>query len=52
MRKNDGLQFQKAYESFMSKGEINKELKVLRKLHKLLVIKNLKQVDIHYFQVE
>lgn len=43
------------YEQGPEFGEVNEELKVLRKLHKqikLLFVKNLKQVDLHYFQVE
>ena len=43
------------YEQGPEFGEVNEDLKVLRKLHnqvKLLVVRNLKQVDLHYFQVE
>ncbi|CAB5335074.1 unnamed protein product [Rhizophagus irregularis] len=41
------------YEQGPEFGDVNKELKVLRKLHKkvkLLVVNNLKQLDLHYFQ--
>ena len=41
------------YEQGPEFGDVNEELKVLRKLHKkvkLLVVKNLRQVDLHYFQ--
>jgi hypothetical protein len=34
-------------------GEVNEELKVLRRLHKqvkVLIVKNFKQVDLHYFR--
>jgi hypothetical protein len=43
------------YEQGPEFGKVNEEVKVLRKLHKkvkLLVVENLKQVDLHYFQVE
>jgi hypothetical protein len=39
------------YEQGPEFGEVDEELKVLRRLHKqvkLLIIKNLKQVDLHY----
>ncbi|UZO08972.1 uncharacterized protein OCT59_029214 [Rhizophagus irregularis] len=41
------------YEQGLEFGDVNEELKVLRKLHKkvkLLVVNNLKQLDLHYFQ--
>ncbi|UZO05934.1 uncharacterized protein OCT59_026272 [Rhizophagus irregularis] len=41
------------YEQRPEFGDVNEELKVLRKLHKkvkLLVVNNLKQLDLHYFQ--
>ncbi|CAB4402495.1 unnamed protein product [Rhizophagus irregularis] len=41
------------YEQGPEFGDVNEELKVLRKLHKkvkLLVVNNLKQLDLHYFQ--
>ncbi|CAB5358695.1 unnamed protein product [Rhizophagus irregularis] len=40
------------YEQRPEFGDVNEELKVLRKLHKkvkLLVVNNLKQLDLHYF---
>ncbi|GES93224.1 hypothetical protein GLOIN_2v1477797 [Rhizophagus clarus] len=40
------------YEQELEFGEVNEELKVLRKLHKkvkLLIVKNLKQLDLHHF---
>ena len=40
------------YEQGPEFGEVNEELKVLRRLHKqvkLFVVKNLKQVDLYYF---
>ena len=40
------------YEQEPEFGEVSEELKVLKRLHKqvkLLVIQNLKQVDLHYF---
>ena len=43
------------YEQGPEFSDVNKELKVLRKLHKkvkLLVVKNLRQVDLHYFQYD
>ncbi len=43
------------YEQGPEFGDVNEELKVLRKLHKkvkLLVVKNLRQVDLHYFQYD
>ena len=43
------------YEQGLEFGDVNEELKVLRKLHKkvkLLVVKNLRQVDLHYFQYD
>ncbi|CAB5392186.1 unnamed protein product [Rhizophagus irregularis] len=41
------------YEQGPEFGDVNEELKVLRKLHKkvkLLVVNSLKQLDLHYFQ--
>ncbi|GBC04797.1 hypothetical protein RclHR1_05880010 [Rhizophagus clarus] len=41
------------YEQGSEFGDVNEELKVLRKLHKkvkVLVVKNFRQVDLHYFQ--
>ena len=41
------------YEQEPEFGEVNEELKVLRRLHKqvkVLIVKNFKQVDLHYFQ--
>ncbi|CAB4485162.1 unnamed protein product [Rhizophagus irregularis] len=41
------------YEQGLEFGDVNEELKVLRKLNKkvkLLVVNNLKQLDLHYFQ--
>lgn len=41
------------YEQGSEFGEVNEELKGLRRLHKrvkLLIVKNLKQIDLHYFQ--
>ncbi|PKY60479.1 hypothetical protein RhiirA4_484223 [Rhizophagus irregularis] len=42
------------YEQGLEFGDVNEELlKILRKLHKkvkLLVVNNLKQLDLHYFQ--
>ncbi len=43
------------YEQGPEFGDVNEELKVLRKLHKkvkLLAVKNLRQVDLHYFQYD
>ena len=40
------------YEQESEFGEVNEELKALRRLYKwvkLLIVKNLKQVDLHYF---
>lgn len=42
------------YEQEREFGEVSEELKVLRKLHKrvkLLIVQNLKQVDLHYFNI-
>ncbi|CAG8709997.1 16320_t:CDS:2 [Funneliformis mosseae] len=41
------------YEQGLEFGEINEEIKILRNLHKrvkLMAVKNLKQVDLHYFE--
>jgi hypothetical protein len=43
------------YEQGPEFGEVNEELKILRRLHKqvkVLIVKNLKQVDLHYFQYD
>ncbi|CAB4490047.1 unnamed protein product [Rhizophagus irregularis] len=43
------------YEQGPEFGEVNKELKILRRLHKkvkVLIVKNLKQVDLHYFRYD
>ena len=42
------------YEQEPEFGEVSEELKVLRRLHKqvkLLIVQNLKQVDLHYFNI-
>ncbi|GES75604.1 hypothetical protein GLOIN_2v1477797 [Rhizophagus clarus] len=47
---NETIRF--LYEQELEFGEVNEELKVLRKLHKkvkLLIVKNLKQLDLHHF---
>ncbi len=47
---NETIRF--LYEQGPEFGEVGEELKVLRRLHKqvkLLIVKNLKQVDLHYF---
>ncbi|CAB5372006.1 unnamed protein product [Rhizophagus irregularis] len=43
------------YEQGPEFGEVNEELKILRRLHKkvkVLIVKNLKQVDLHYFRYD
>ncbi|UZO29491.1 uncharacterized protein OCT59_022961 [Rhizophagus irregularis] len=43
------------YEQGPEFGKVNKELKILRRLHKkvkVLIVKNLKQVDLHYFRYD
>ncbi len=47
---NETMRF--LYEQELEFGEVNEELKVLKRLHKkvkLLIVKNLKQLDLHYF---
>ncbi|CAB5390762.1 unnamed protein product [Rhizophagus irregularis] len=43
------------YEQGPEFGEVNEELKILRRLHKkvkVLIVKNLKQIDLHYFRYD
>ncbi|RGB24242.1 hypothetical protein C1646_773371 [Rhizophagus diaphanus] len=43
------------YEQGPEFGKVNEELKILRRLHKkvkVLIVKNLKQVDLHYFRYD